>query len=65
MGDKTVLLTYMRNGVFDFNWFDNVEDMEISIIEQGIKEDEIRDMIIIDSCRNIELSSECKAYMEK
>ena len=65
MGDKKVLLTYIRNGVCSFDWFDTIEDMEVSIIEQGIKEDEIYDMIKIDSCRNIELSLECKSFMEK
>ena len=35
MGDKILLLTYIRNGIYGFDWFDTVEDMEISIIEQG------------------------------
>lgn len=65
MGDKTILLTYIKDGKSGFDWFDNVEDMEISIVEQGIKEDEICDMIKIDNCRDINLSLECKAFMEK
>ena len=65
MGDKTVLLTYIKNEICGFDWFDNVEDLEVSIIEQGIREKEICDMIKIDSCREIELNSECKAFMEK
>lgn len=63
--DKKILLTYIKDGKEGFDWFDTVNDMGVSIIERGIKENEIKDMIYIRDCEDIELSSECKAYMEK
>ena len=53
--DKKILLTYIKDGKEGFDWFDTVNDMEVSIIERGIKENEIKDMIYIRD----------KAFMEK
>lgn len=63
--DKRILLTYIKDGREGFDWFDTVNDMEVSIIERGIKENEIKDMIYIRDCEDIELSFDCKACMEK
>ena len=63
--DRNVLLTYIKNGKEGFDWFENVHDMEISIIERGIKESEIKDMIRINDADDIVLSTECKSWMEK
>lgn len=63
--DKRILLTYIKDGKEGFDWFDTVNDMEVSIIERGIKEEEIKDMIYIRDCENIDLSFECKSFMEK
>lgn len=63
--DKKILLTYIKDGKEGFDWFDTVIDMELSIVERGIKEEEIRDMLYIKDCKKIELSFECKAFMEK
>ena len=63
--DKKILLTYIKDGKEGFDWFDTVNDMEVSIIERGIKEEEIKDMIYIRDCENIDLSFECKSFMEK
>ena len=35
--NQNVLLTYIKDGKEGFDWFENVNDMEISIIERGIK----------------------------
>lgn len=45
MGDKNILLTYIKDGKQGFDWSDDITDMEISIIERGIKENEICDII--------------------
>ena len=63
--DKKILLTYIKDGKEGFDWFDTVSDMEVSIIERGIKENEIKDMIYIRDCKDIELSFDCKVCMEK
>lgn len=65
MGDKKILLTYIKDGKEGFDWFDNIMDMEISIVERGIKENEICDIVKINDCEEIELSSDCKTWMEK
>lgn len=65
MGDKDILLTYIKDGKEGFDWFDNIQDMEISIIERGIREEDIVDIIRIKECEDIELSRECKVWMEK
>ena len=61
--DKKILLTYIKDGKEGFDWFDTINDMEVSIIERGIKENEIKDMIYIRDCENINLSFDCKAWM--
>lgn len=63
--DKRILLTYIKDGKEGFDWFDSVHDMEISIIERGIKEKEIKDMIRINDVDDITLSTECLLCMEK
>lgn len=63
--DKKILLTYIKDGKEGFDWFDTVSDMEVSIIERGIKENEIKDMIYIRDCEDIKLSFDCKVCMEK
>lgn len=63
--DKKILLTYIKDGKEGFDWFDTVSDMEVSIIERGIRENEIKDMIYIRDCEDIELSFDCKVCMEK
>lgn len=65
MRNEKILLTYIKDGKKGFDWFDNVRDMEISIIERGIKENEIYDMVKINDCEEIELSNGCKDWMEK
>lgn len=62
---KKVLLTYIKDGKRGFDWFENVHDMEISIIERGIKKEEICDIIYIHDYKNVELSFECESCMEK
>lgn len=64
MGDKNILLTYIKDGKQGFDWFDDITDMEISIIERGIKENEICDIIKINDCEDVELSFVCKNCME-
>ena len=51
--DKRILLTYIKDGKEGFDWFDSVHDMEISIIERGIKEKQIKDMIRINDVDDI------------
>lgn len=63
--NQNVLLTYIKDGKEGFDWFENVHDMEISIIERGIKESEIKDMIRVNEASNIVLSTECKSCMEE
>ena len=63
--NQNVLLTYIKDGKEGFDWFKNVNDMEISIIERGIKESEIKDMIKINDAEDITLSFECRSFMEK
>ena len=64
MRDKNILLTYIKDGKQGFDWFDDITDMEISIIERGIKENEICDIIKINDCEDLELSFVCKNCME-
>lgn len=63
MGDKSILLTYIKDGKEGFDWFDNINDLEVSIIERGIKKNEICDIVKINDCENIELSTICKNYL--
>ena len=63
--DKKILLTYIKDGKEGFDWFDTINDMGVSIIEREIKEEEIKDMIYIRDCENIDLSFECKTWMKK
>lgn len=63
--ENKILLTYIKDGKVGFDWFETVNDMEVSIVERGIKEEEILDKLYIHSCEDISLSFECKAYMEK
>lgn len=65
MGDRNILLTYIKDGKQGFDWFDDITDMEISIIERGIKESEIYDIVKINDCENIYISSVCKCYIGK
>ena len=54
MRDKNILLTYIKDGKQGFDWFDDITDMEISIIERGIKENEICDIIKINDCNGVQ-----------
>lgn len=65
MGDRNILLTYIKDGKQGFDWFDDITDMEISIIERGIKESEIYDIVKINDCENIDIFSVCKCYIGK
>ena len=51
--ENKILLTYIKDGKVGFDWFETVNDIEVIIVERGIKEEEILDKLYIHSCEDI------------